>query len=343
VKANAKPDGTEISVVTRQMSPNSAFPEVTPAAFRSLEDFLAAYSTTDKMIADLTGNFVGAADLAKQKQDEIVPHLAVMQSLLSKKGKNHRLVIKACKKGHKIPWWSSYYANYKDRLWESLRTMERRIAEYRHDPSLPKKKRPKPSPHFNVAARRALIEANHTAVELVKALESGRDGRSEIAAFKQVMNAKRLDDILTTVTEESARPRPEPSEAAEALKSALAAEPDRDIASKLLTDYLQTVANEFGNDRIQIKDVSARVEFAGRSHRIMTGDFLEKHDRNATSILCKCTGVAEFMQRRRVQEWNNFKWEKEHVLFSAAESDYRVISIELARKIAPKAFDTVGL
>ncbi len=94
------------SKVSRQMSPNGALPTVTPPTFQSVSDFVEAYKTTDKTIADLTGKFVEAADVAKQKQDEIVPHLAFMQSLLSKKGSNHHFVIEARKIGNKVPWWT---------------------------------------------------------------------------------------------------------------------------------------------------------------------------------------------------------------------------------------------
>ena len=53
-----------------------------------------------------------------------------------------------------------------------------------------------PVPHFNRAERTALVEGNHRAVEIVAALEAGRDGKKEIADFKAVMNAERLDDIM---------------------------------------------------------------------------------------------------------------------------------------------------
>jgi hypothetical protein len=106
-------------------------------------------------------------------------------------------VIAARKQGDKIPWWTEYYESYKDRLWESLRTMERRIAAYRRDPTAPTPNPdPDPVPHLNRAERKALVEGNHFAVEIVAALEAGRDAKDEIAEFKAVMNAKRLDDIL---------------------------------------------------------------------------------------------------------------------------------------------------
>jgi hypothetical protein len=118
--------------VTRQMSPNL----ITAPAFHCVSDFVDAYETTDKTIFELTEKFVDAADEAKQKQDEIVPYLAYMQSLFSKKGRNHHFVQEARKTHPDIPWWSDYYKKYKNQLWESLRTMERRIDAYRKDPSV---------------------------------------------------------------------------------------------------------------------------------------------------------------------------------------------------------------
>jgi hypothetical protein len=179
------------------LSRNSVPQPITATAFQSVADFVTAYNDKKKTIDELTDKFVQKAGEAKQAQDDIIPHLAFMQSLLSKKGTNHRLVVAARKQGHKVPWWTEYYESYKDKLWESLRTMERRIAAYREDPTAPAQKRERDSvPHVNRAERKALIEGNHRAVEIVAALEAGRDAKEEIAAFKVVMNAKRLDDIL---------------------------------------------------------------------------------------------------------------------------------------------------
>ena len=183
--------------VTRQMSPNLPVSVAAAQIFQSVPDFVAAYDHKKKTIDDLTGKFVEKANKAKQAQDDILPHLADMQSLLSKKGTNHHLVMAARKQGHKIPWWTEYYESYKDKLWESLRTMERRIAEYRNDPTAPATTRDSdPVPHFNRAERKALIEGNHRAVEMVSCVEAGRDAKQEIANFKAVMNAKRVDDIM---------------------------------------------------------------------------------------------------------------------------------------------------
>jgi len=53
-----------------------------------------------------------------------------------------------------------------------------------------------PVPHLNKAARKALVEGNHRALQIVAALDAGRDANEEIAECKAVMNAKRLDDIM---------------------------------------------------------------------------------------------------------------------------------------------------
>ncbi len=249
------------------------------------------------------------------------------------------------------------YAKYKDKLWESLRTMERRIAAYRRDPSVGTTKagngsnRPK---HLTPLEHKLL----GTATCVREVIVDLRAGRTDEAIAKLDDNTP-TQDRITEHLERGVKPshdnpdgdaklgwhKPDPTPgAADQLRVALANEPDRNIASRMLTEYLQTVANQFANDRIKVKEVKAIVEFAGRSHRIMPNDWLEKQNKNPMpATLCKCVGVAEFMQRRRVQEWSNGKWGKEHVLFSPAESDYRVISEEPARKIAPEAFDKVGL
>jgi len=208
VKAkNAKSADPKISIVSRQMSPNSDASRVMPSALESVPDFVAAYTTTDKTIADLTASFVDAADLAKQKQDLIVPQLSLMQSLLSKKGVNHRFVIEARQQGENIPWWGDYYDSYKDKLWESLRTMERRIAQYRIDPSLPKKKPPASLPQLRKSDRIALVDAAGIGTELVTALEKGGDPSPFAARYKQVVTRKRLDNILHVGNVESEEDR----------------------------------------------------------------------------------------------------------------------------------------
>lgn len=196
MKANIKPAGAEFSIVSRQMSSNSEIPKLTAPTFRSITEFVDAYEATDKAIADCTVKFVSQAEEAKKAQDDVLPHLAFMQSLLSKKGNNHHLVIEARKKGNKILWWTDYYDKYKDSLWESLRTMERRIAQYRKDPSLPPPPPPDTVPQLRKSDRKALIDAASIGSEIVTALEQGGDPTPFLSQYKQVVTRKRLDDIL---------------------------------------------------------------------------------------------------------------------------------------------------
>ena len=126
--------------------------------------------------------------------------------------------------------------------------------------------------------------------------------------------------------------------AADQLREALANEPDRDVASKMLTEHLSAYAEQFGDGRITIKEVTAKIEFVGRDHRIMPDDWLEKQNGNEAPTLCKCVGVAEFMQRRKIQEWKDGGWSKERVIFNTEEDDYRVVTQTVARRLAPQAF-----
>lgn len=196
IAARAAKKAAPPSAVTRQMSPNLALPAITPPTFQSVADFVEAYKTTDKTIADLTAKFVEAADVAKQKHDDILPHLAYMQSLLSKKGSNHHLVVEARKRGERVPWWTQYYNAYKNKAWESLRTMERRIAAYRKDPNV----RPtKPGSGTGGDKPKHLTRLEHkllgTATSVHEALTDINAGRVDDAVKKLKENLPTQDRI----------------------------------------------------------------------------------------------------------------------------------------------------
>jgi len=130
------------------------------------------------------------------KPQDIVPYLAYMQSLLSKKGSNHHLVIEARKNGKNIPWWTDYFTRYKTRLWESLRTMERRIDAYRKDPSVPTKKvgngnRSDKPKHLTQLEHKLL----GTATTVHEALTDIRAGRIDDAVKKLKENVPTQDRI----------------------------------------------------------------------------------------------------------------------------------------------------
>jgi hypothetical protein len=130
------------------------------------------------------------------------------------------------------------------------------------------------------------------------------------------------------------------------ITSTLAAEPDANRASNLLTHYIKAVAGRVlpPHMALALHGIRASVRIAGRDHRIMIGDYLEKTSKAASAVktLAKCTGIRECEQRRRVREWIDGKWEKEHVVYNADESCYRVITTEAARALAPGAFDCEG-
>lgn len=144
---------------------------------------------------------------------ELILALGKMRAILSQRGKEK------LKKQAGIKWtgWEHYFREYKKKygLKDCLRTVISKIDELAgkklcteckkaggHLPSC--SRHPEPIPHFNKADRRALIEGNHKAVEIVTALEAGRDPKEEVVAFKAVMNAKLLDDILTVADGEEA-------------------------------------------------------------------------------------------------------------------------------------------
>lgn len=117
------------------------------------------------------------------------------------------------------------------------------------------------------------------------------------------------------------------------------------LRSTLLTAYLASVAERILPPHMALRSVggvSAHAQIAGRDHRIMVGDYLEWRKSGTKAdgkpVLCKCVGIAEFMRRRRVQDWQEGRWAREHVVFGGDESDYRVITEAVARKLDPTAF-----
>lgn len=150
-----------------------------------------------------------------------------------------------------------------------------------------------------------------------------------------------------TSDDDKGRGQPPHAETANELKAALENEPDCNVASKLLTDHIQTVAGQFANERIRIMHVSVRVEFAGRDRRVMPGDFLEilkaLPSGSSASLLGKCTRIGGDGQSM-VIDWDDTlgQWGSEHGIGGEGENSYRVVTEPRARKIAPSAFDSKG-
>ena len=179
-------------------------------------------------------------------------------------------------------------------------------------------------------------EANQKADESNQKLEEQEKYVAQLGSEIARLNAE--NSILQQRLAELAKGSNHLSDAT--ITADLAAEPDIAVANKLLTDYFGRESNRALPAHMALSALSASVRIAGRNHRIMPGDYLEKRGKDVAPVLCKCTGIAEFMKRRRLKEWSEGKWGKEHVIFSADETDYRVISEEVARRLAPEAFST---
>jgi len=133
----------------------------------------------------------------------------------------------------------------------------------------------------------------------------------------------------------------------ENITASLSAEPDRSQAAEKMADYLRTVMERVLPPHITLDTLqNPNLLFAGRDHRICIGDWLQKQDwrkEDAPVTLAKCTGIGECEKRRRVREWENGAWGKEHVVFAGDEQDYRVITEAAAQALAPEAFPKEAL
>ena len=171
---------------------NDLDPKIAVEDFTDPQEYKQAYD-------DMHQEVIRASEAAADGNIAVIRALGKMRVLLSQRG-NKELRKKA---GIKMGW-GQYFKWHKQKygLKQSLRA-----TIYQIDALGGKKRSTKPAdpiPHLNNAARRALIEGNHKAVEIVTALEAGRDPKEEVAGFKAVMNAKRLDDILAAAEGEAA-------------------------------------------------------------------------------------------------------------------------------------------
>lgn len=171
---------------------NDLDPKIEVKDFTDPQEYKQAYD-------DMHQEVIRASEAAADGNIAVIRALGKMRAILSQRGKEKLRKEAGIKMG-----WGQYFKWHKKKygLKQSLRTII-----YQIDALGGKKRSPRPAdpiPHLNNAARRALIEGNHKAVEIVTALEAGRDPKEEVAEFKAVMNAKRLDDILTAAEGEAA-------------------------------------------------------------------------------------------------------------------------------------------
>lgn len=104
----------------------SNFPQVSVPLFNSVAELAAEYERRDAAIRE---DFAGITEVSRT----LLADLSYMQSLLSKQGDNHRLVIEARAQGHKIPSWTEFYREFcgESGLGDKLRTIQQRLKDYR--------------------------------------------------------------------------------------------------------------------------------------------------------------------------------------------------------------------
>ena len=226
--------------------------------FTDAEELKQAYGATQAEI-------VRAGKAGIVANQELILALGKMRAILSQRG------TEKLKKQAGIKWtgWEHYFREYKKKygLKDCLRTVINKIDELAgkklcaeckkaggHLPSCSRHR--DPIPHLNNSARKALIEGNHKAVEIVTALEAGRDPKEEVAAFRAVMNAERLDDILDAAESEGvAKATKEFSwedliERLETLVPTVEDGTEHVIVDKLETGFLRVQAGEKADPRV---------------------------------------------------------------------------------------------
>jgi hypothetical protein len=130
----------------------------------------------------------------------------------------------------------------------------------------------------------------------------------------------------------------------ENITTALAAQPDRGKAADMVQKYLQTVAQRILPPSMSMLGVTVLdLQFAGRAYRIEVGDWLEKQNTNAggRKTLAKCTATAHSKEQMRpkLRDWDDSKckWGREHMVYDD-HADYKVVTEQTARALAPEAF-----
>ena len=130
----------------------------------------------------------------------------------------------------------------------------------------------------------------------------------------------------------------------ENITASLAAEPDGGKAADMVQKYLQTVAHRILAPSMSMSGVTVlHLQLVGRAYRIEVGDWLEKQNTNAggRKTLAKCTATAYSKQQMmpKVRDWDGSKskWGREHMVYDD-HADYKVVTEQAARALAPEAF-----
>lgn len=160
---------------------------------------------TKKTYEELNAVLDKLAKTAVQTLDQMVPHLAKMQSLLSQRGLDRKKVLK--KAG--LPAWTKWAEAYAAKLDRSFRTVQDRIKQFNSAKgsrtSAGSGKRPGDRERVKLDARQqgALVKAQLATSDLVAALEKGGDWESALAEYKKVaVSPEKLDGFFSAFTSE---------------------------------------------------------------------------------------------------------------------------------------------
>jgi hypothetical protein len=163
---------------------------------------------TKKAYRELNAALEGLACTVVQTLEQIAPYLARMQSLLSQRGADRKMVLK--KTG--LPTWTKWAEGYAGSLHCTLRTIQRHILLVREDqgrlalgPGTTAEKRTMGSDgskpvRLDGRQQAALVKALMAADDLVTALKSGGDWHSALAEYEKVaVTPAKLDAYLNAL------------------------------------------------------------------------------------------------------------------------------------------------
>jgi len=194
---NDTQENTEAPSETRAESARVEYETLDPNATK------AAYEALNSVLDSLSKQVIHTID-------QIIPHLAEMQSLLSQRGKARKKVLTAAG----VPSWPEYGKAYATKLECSFRTIQDHITNLRRNgksgPSKSVKnakhgkhgrKRSKPW-HADAKDSRALADAQLAINDLITAYEAGADLAPAYERYKKVaVSPKKLDDIVASTSD----------------------------------------------------------------------------------------------------------------------------------------------
>jgi hypothetical protein len=162
---------------------------------------------TKKAFEELNGVLDKLATTVVQTLDQMVPHLAKMQSLLSQRGADRKKVLQRAG----LPGWTHWAKAYASKLDRSLRTIQDRIKQFRGqqacgiaDPTV-KTKSSSNGERLKLDSRQqaALVKAQVAANDLVAALKNGADWQTPLAEYEKVaVTPAKLDTFMNALNPE---------------------------------------------------------------------------------------------------------------------------------------------